>query len=226
MHFYLAIVLFITSVVAGIIFLFSAKNISSGKFFIGGAFHLACVILFLFTLFTAGTPEKNLIVFRLPFLFSICSGLILSGLAWNAKVKTIVKIYFALFLLTIPLFFFSPSRLINFLLTTRYTDTIGTSFPIRENYFLEQQSSFMNTVSIAPNYKIIKKQGLFHQTIQRNIVFAGPLDSILVLQFVSGERADIRGYSSHVTHVSTDTDSMDVSLKLVKETKNQIERRL
>lgn len=226
MHFYLAIVLFISSVVAGIIFLFAVKNISSRKFFIGGAFHLLCAILFLFTFFSAGTQEKNLIVFRLPFLFSVCSGLILSGLAWNSKVKTVVKIYFALYLLTIPLFFFSPSMLINFLLTTRYTDTIGKSFPVRENYFLEEQSSFMNSDSAAPNYKIIKKDGFFHQTIQRNIVFAGRLDSILVLQFISGEQVIVRGYSNRTTFVSSETDSLDVAVKLVKENKSQIERRL
>ena len=77
-----------------------------------------------------------------------------------------------------------------------------------------------------PHYKLIRKHGLFYETIQRDVLFNGKLDSIKVLQFVSGDKVMIRGYSAQVTFVSNELDSMDVEVKLVKQKHNQLERKL
>lgn len=120
------------------------------------------------------------------------------------------------------LFLFSPSRLTTFLLSGKYADTLGKTFAVGENYFLEQQISSGDNQS----YKLIKKHGMFHEAIQRNILFKGKLDSIHVLEFIPNEKTLIRGFSNTTTYVSSDVDSMDVEIKLVKEKQNQIERKL
>ena len=226
MYFYLAIILFISSVVGGIISLFVLKNISRTKILIGCAVHFILILIYLFSRFATTHKDLDSSDYSITFLLTVCSGIILCGMVFQAKVSVLFKVYFSLFVLTLPMFFFSPSRLVNFLLTTKYADTTGRIFPIEGNYFLEEQSAFIKNDSIAPTYKLIKKQGMFHQTIQRNVSFAGRLDSIQVLEFDTGEKVLVRGYSGHITFVSATIDSIDVTIKLVKDSKNQIERRL
>ena len=226
MHYYLAIILYILSVVAGVIAMIAVKNISPSKFLMGVAVHLIFVLLFLFTLFSGKQPISYPSFFNLSFLFFICSGIILFGLTWQSKTALLLKIYFALFACTIFLFVFSPSRMINFLLTEKYVDTLGKVFSTRENFFLEEQGSLMQGAVSNPHYKLIKKHGLFYETIQRDILFNGNLDSIKVLQIISGEKMMIRGYTNKVTYVSNEIDSMDVEVKLIKQKHDQIERKL
>jgi hypothetical protein len=225
MNFYLAIILYITSIVCGVILMFAVKNISRTKFSGFAFLHLVLIILFIVSTQLKKEAPGQLPVKNLFFLFVICSGIILFGLSWQSRVSIILKIYFSLFSLTLFLFLFSPSRMINFLLTARYADTLGKIIPLKENYFLEEQTSSMNGDSI-PSYKLIRKHGMFHETIVRDIRFNGNLDSIHILEFIRGEHVIIRGYSNKTTFVSSEIDSVDVDVKLVKENKNQIERKL
>lgn len=226
MHFYLAIILYILSVVAGVIAMIAVKNISPSKFLMGVAVHLIFILLFLFMLFARKQPSAYPSFFNLSFLFFICSGIILFGLTWQSKTALLLRIYFALFACTILLFVFSPSRMINFLLTQRYADTLGQVFSVGEDYFIEEQSSSMRVDTSIAHYKLIKKHGLFHETIQRDLLFNGNLDSIHVLQFISGEKMLIRAFTSKETYVSNEIDSMDVEVKLIKQKYDQIERKL
>jgi hypothetical protein len=225
LNIYLAIILFIISIVTGIISLFAGGNFSKRNFFTGISIHVLFIILFIIYA-TAENKSTYPALFKLSFLFTICSGLILCGIAWKTSASFIFKTYFSLYLITILLFIFSPSRLINFLLSASYADTTGKTFNVKDNYFLEEQTSSMNSSPAVPVYKLVRKSGMFHETIQRNISFNGDLDSIRVLEFITNERALIRGYSGKNTYVSSEVDSDDVELNLVKTKKGQIERRL
>jgi len=226
MNVYLAIILYIVSVVAGILALFAGKSISKINFLFLFLIHLLFIAGSIFATTTGNKTAGYTSITSLSFLFTICSGLILFGISWNSNVYVILKFYFSLFSLTLLLFIFSPSRMINFLLTAKYADTMGKTFSLGENYFLEEQTSFMNGDAAIPHYKLVQKHGMFHETIERDIVFGGNLDSIKVLEFTEGKTVLVRGYSGKNTFVSSEIDSVDAAIKLVKEKKDHIERKL
>lgn len=218
MSLYIAIILYILSLIIGLFLVATVKSVSTRIFLTVFSVHALFLFLFLLAKFVT---QKNETEDHFTFLLFICTGVILAGLAWKSSIHLFFKIYCSLFFLTIPLFFFSPSRLMVFLLTSQYTGTIGKSFHVQENYFLEQQHATSATTA----YKLVRKHGLFHETIQRNISFNGVLDSVHILGFDSMKNASIRGYTSKVTFVSSENDSVDVTLKLEKEKTNNIERR-
>ncbi len=219
MTLYITIIIYILSLIIGLFLMAVVKTITKGKIFLFASVHIFFLLLFILTRTNSTTAESST---NYSFLFFISSGIMLAGLAWRSNIQLLFKIYFSLFALTIVLFIFSPSRLMVFLLSGKYTDTLGKIFPVGENYFLEQQ----NTPTGIQRFKLINKHGMFHETIQRDIVFKGSLDSIRVVEFISKEKVVIRGYSGKTTYVSTDVDSVDVEVKLVKEKQNQIERKL
>jgi len=219
MNLYIAIILYILSIVAGLFLLASVKTIPKRRFFLLAALHFFFLVIFVLVKLIA---YKSLSETNWSFLLFICSGIVLAGLAWRSSVPALLRFYFSAFAFTLILFLFSPSRLMVFLLSGKYTETLGSTFPVRDEYFLEQQ----NTSSTAfPTYKLIQKHGLFHQAIQRDIQFKGKLDSIRILEFTRGEKTIIRGYSSSITYVSTNTDSADATVPLVKMNQTTIERR-
>jgi hypothetical protein len=150
---------------------------------------------------------------------------LLCGLAWRSECPKILRIYFSIFALTIPLFIFSPSMLMNFLLTMNYSSTNGPTFPLYGNYFIEEQNSGgQDGTSI--KYKVILKKGIFHQTIQRDISFEKKLDSIRVLEVNPGMNISLRGYTSTKTHVSSEIDSMDVVVPLFNDKPGSVQYQL
>ena len=76
------------------------------------------------------------------------------------------------------------------------------------------------------HYKLIQKKGIFHATIQRDLVFNGKLDSIKVLDFDKSSKGLIRGYTSIKTFVSTQIDSLDVEITLTKKSADGVEYKL
>ena len=221
MPFYIAIILFITSVIAGLIASIVGKNMPKEKFFLYAAIHG----MFLFAFIASLILRKDPAAYNYFFLIFICSGLFLSGIAWRSNSFIGLKIYFSLFVITIAMFILSPSRLVNFLLTTKYKDTLGESFLVRENFFLERQSSSMHAEDL-PLYKLIRKRGLFHSTIQRDLNFNGKLDSIKILEFDKSSLSVIRGYTSQASYVSNALDSADVEITMKKKTNDGLEYKL
>jgi hypothetical protein len=223
MIFYLSIAFYISSVIAALIFMIIGRHISSKRFLILTATH---GILFVFYFVTAFLSRRNADApSNFTFLLFICSGVSLSGLVWRISVPLPLKIYFAAFALSFPMFLFSPSRLVNFLLTARYSDSLGKSFLVDGNVFLEQQNSWSVKTSKS-SYKIIRKKGLFHQTLARDIAFDFPLDSIHLLYYQSDDTAVIRGFRIHESFVDTKIDSQDVHVSLKSRKRNTIERKL
>lgn len=221
MSFYISIIVFITSVIAGVISMIIGKNMSKEKFVLLAVFHAMLLFGFIASIFLRKESSAN----NYFFLFFICSGIVISGIAWRSQANLALKVYFSLFVLTIGMFILSPSRLANFLLTTKYADTLGESFLVKENFYLERQSSSMRAEQ-KPLYKLIRKRGIFHSSIQRDLDFGGKLDSIKVLEFDKSSLGLIRGYTGVSTYVSTKIDSVDVEILMKKKTTDGLEYKL
>lgn len=223
MSFYLAIILFITSVICGLILVIVNKTLARDKFFLYAALHLILLFGFIGSLILKKPSAE--VTFSYFLLVFICSGIVLSAVSWRSAIPKVMRYYFSLYLLTLPLFLISPSMLVNFLLTGRYTDSVGKNFELGQRYFIETQGTVMKDDSV-PHYKLIRKKGMFHETIQRDIVFGGKLDSVRVLKLEANEIVEIRGYTSKLTFVSTEIDSNDLTLPLTKKKLNEIEYKL
>ena len=221
MSFYIAIIAFITSVIAGILSMIAGKNIDRRRFILFATMHGMLLFSFLASLMLTKDPNA----FNYFFMAYICSGIILSGLAWRSFIFIGLKIYFGLFALTIGMFILSPSMLVNFLLTTRYTDSLGESFHVTENFYIERQNTKISNDSF-PHYKLIRKRGIFHSSLQRDIIFNGKLDSIKVIEFDKSNLGLIRGYTSIQTFVSTKIDSVDVEIVIKKKSNDGLEYKL
>jgi hypothetical protein len=216
MTFYLSFFVFILSLIAGLALMIAAKDMRRDKFLLLTAVHI--IFLFGFIASLLLRKNDNADSYNYFFMTFICSGVILSGLAWRSFAPLFLKIYFSIFILTIPLFLFSPSMLLNFLLTMNYKETNGPVFKLEDKYFLEKQNNTQNGNGI-PHYKIIVEHGIYHQTIQRDIIFGGKLDSIKMLDYQKGKSFQIRGYTSKSTYVSSEVDSTEVTipLKVIKQ---------
>jgi hypothetical protein len=219
MTFYLGLFVFIISVVVGLIVLIAGKGIKNEKFLLIVIIHffflLAALAVLAFQKNEQGTGNFF-------FLFFICSGLVLSGLAWRSPVSKYFRYYFSIYILTVPLFLISPSLLMNFLLTASFAGTDEPLLHLEGRYFLEKQNASRNK-NAGEYYKLIKKKGVFHQTIQRDITFGKKLDSVKVIEYIEGNSIRVRGYTSLVTHVSSDIDSSDQTLPLLSKKAGDIE---
>jgi hypothetical protein len=107
----------------------------------------------------------------------------------------------------------------------KFSSTTGPEYHIFDRYYLEMQNS-TNEVDANPHYKLVMKQGLFHKTIQRDLSFNGRLDSVKVLENSDGNKIRLRGYTSKVSYVSTDIDSIDLLVPLKTLKQGDVEYRL
>lgn len=219
MAFYLGLFIFIISVVVSLIVLIAGKGIKNDKFLLFVTIHL---LFLLAAIASIAIQKKENGMGNFFFLFFICSGLLLCGLAWKSTVSKYFRYYFSIYALTIPIFLISPSLLMNFLLTASFTGTNEPLIALTGRYFLEKQNISRNK-NERENYKLIKKKGVFHQTIQRDITFGNKLDSVKVIEFIEGKNLIVRGYTSVVTHVSTEIDSADQTLLLLNKKAGEIE---
>jgi hypothetical protein len=217
----IAIISYILSFVVSLVFIFTGKRLHPGMFQMFIGIHIVFLAFFLFTVFTIskGTGAS------LAFLFFFCSGIVVAGLAFGMNKALPFKIYFGLFPASIVLFLLSPSTLLNFLVTGSFSSG-EKLIPVQGKYYLEIQNSFDKNDSANLQYKLIRKTGMFHKTISRNISFNGKLDSVRVLNFQNEMATEIRGYIGKKTFVSDEVDSVDVTLNLNPANKDVIERRL
>jgi hypothetical protein len=114
--------------------------------------------------------------------------------------------------------------MMNFLVTAHYSSTTGEAFHLQGRYFIEEQNSTQSADNI-PRYKVITRTGIFHKTIQRDINFQGKLDSVHIIS-MDNQRMTLRGFISHKTYVSEETDSSDVEIVLRKIKQGEIEYKL
>ena len=218
---YAAIIGYILSNIIALALVFTGKKLNPGVFRMLAALHLMFGVFFIFNLITNKEESPRYV----SFLVFFCSGIITGGLALGTKTNIVLRIYFGLFCISIFVFILSPSLLLNFLLTAsfnRHKDLI----PVKENYFLERQSSAFSSDSSGIRYKLIEKSGMFHKTIARDLDFKGKLDSMRVLSYEDRKYFLVRGYSGTKNFVEEEIDSVDIQIDLLPARKDVIERRL
>ncbi len=218
---YVAIIAYILSNIVSLALVFTGKKLKPGWFRMLASLHLIFAIVFLFNLFTDKIESPRYV----SFLVFFCSGIITGGLALGTKTNLILRIYFGIFCASIFVFIVSPSMLLNFLLTANFSFH-SHLIPVRENYFLEKQSTTFSSDSSDVKYKLIQKNGMFHKTIARDLAFNAKLDSIKVISFEENKIALVRGYTSRKSFVEDAIDSVDVSISLNPQKRDEIERRL
>ena len=98
--------------------------------------------------------------------------------------------------------------------------------PLKENYFLERQTSAFSSDSSGIKYKLIEKNGMFHKTIARDLDFKGKLDSMRILSYDERKSFIIRGFTSVKNFVEDKRDSIDLTIELLPARRDVIERRL
>ena len=218
---YIAIISYILSNIIALAFVFTGKKLNPGFFRLLAALHLVFGIFFIFNLINNKEESPRYVSFMVFF----CSGIITGGLALGTKTNIILKIYFGLFCLSIFVFILSPSLLLNFLLTASF-NRHRDMMPLKENYYLERQTSTFSSDSSGMKYKVIRKKGMFHETIARDLDFKGKLDSMKILSFGERKYFLIRGYTSNKSFVEDKIDSVDITVDLLPARKDIIERRL
>jgi len=92
-------------------------------------------------------------------------------------------------------------------------------------YYLEAQNVIKEDET-KPLYKLMLKRGMYKQTIERDILFSGKLDSVKVLEVNGAHSMLIRGYSSENTYVSSKIDSLDVEVSLRKQKYGDVEYKI
>ncbi|MBP6334882.1 MAG: hypothetical protein KA444_05365 [Bacteroidia bacterium] len=221
MSFYIAIICYLVCLSVAFMLLATGRNLPSSRLTLFGLLHSMLLMAFLASL----VLRKEGTAFNYFFLAYICSGVLLSGLFIRSGFPLYIKAYFGLFALTLPLFMFSPSMLVNFLLTMSYSDASGPKFKLTGKYSLESQTIVKDDSKI-PKYKLVLKRGMYKQSIERDINFGGRLDSVKVLEVNGTHSMLIRGYHSSKTFVSSESDSMDVEVSLRKQKYGDVEYKL
>jgi len=218
---YVAIIGYILSNVIALALLFTGKKLNPGIFRLLATLHFVFGVFFIFNLITNKEETPRYV----SFLVFFCSGIITGGLALGTQKNIIIKVYFGLFCLSIFVFILSPSLLLNFLLTASFNRHKDMML-LKENYFLERQTSTFSSDSSGVKYKVIRKKGMFHETIARDLDFKGKLDSMKVLSYEDRKFILLRGYTSNKSFVEDKIDSVDVTIELIPTSKDLIERRL
>jgi hypothetical protein len=224
MSFYIAIFLFIASVIGGLILVITNKKMRKDRFLLLSSLHGILLFAFIASVILK-KGVTNQVHFNYFLLIFICSGILISAVSWRTDIPKLFKYYFSLYLLTVPMFLISPSMLVNFLLTGKYTEATGPQFALGQRYFIQTQGTVMTDDSV-PHYKLIRLKGMFHETIQRDVVFGGKLDSVRVLQFDNNSMIEVRGYISKSNFVEVVLDSSDITLPLKKKKPHDIEYKL
>lgn len=172
-----SIIFYILSLVISLALMMVSSRISQGvkkKFIIS---HVILLLLY-FTSFFFIKSANNFI-----FMLFFCLGICVAGLVIRSSFKVWLKMMYSTFLLSILLFFYSPSLLFSLLATQKFPTKTSTEFNLKENFYLAKQQSMLTISSAAPTYKIISKSGNFYKTLERDISFPSSIDSIRLVYF-------------------------------------------
>ena len=116
-------------------------------------------------------------------LFTICSGVILSGWAIRNTYPVLpVRIYLISYLLTVLLFLWSPSLLFYTISGNYRLYRPEQQFNLKSNYFLVEQQSMMTNGDMPVRYKVIRKFGIYNKTLARDLDFGGRLKDAGLVQ--------------------------------------------
>lgn len=206
----ISISLYILSIIAGLILAITGKKIPDTflKIFSWAhiSFALALIILSLITF-------QNTLSLWLILLF-FCSGLVFSGIIIRKLKNKAVKIYFAVFPVSIFLFVYSPTRFFKSVYTGDFSNLKSESISLTNNYFIEKQDIFGETEN-GFNYKIYRKKGIISETVETGIFTEEQIDSVSVILMEPGDTLVLRMYDASM-------NSTDLAISLKTNRRNQI----
>lgn len=117
-------------------------------------------------------------------LLCVCSGLALSG--WAIRNKSLAlpfRIYLGLYLLSVPAFLWSPSRLFYTISGNASLYRSEQQFHLGSNYWLVEQNSMFSSGDEPAQYKFIQKYGIYNKTWVRNIDFGQRIERASLIRF-------------------------------------------
>ncbi len=173
-----AIIIYILSIVTGLVLMMVGSRISKRVINTLMIFHFLLFSVF-FVLWISGNEEKTFFNHHFIFLFSICTGVMLSGYALRVVSNIFLRIYFSLYLLTLPVFVYSPSTLISAIAFYKKADLAGKPYVTGfENYYIEKHNSMLANMEGVILYKIVKRKSGITKTIARHIHLDCPPEHI------------------------------------------------
>lgn len=129
------------------------------------------------------------------FAFYFCSGIILFGMVSRRAFHLPSKIYFGIFILSFPVFVFSPSMVLSLISFGELKKDLNSKFSLGNSFFLEKQQSMFANNNSELSYKVIKRIGYFNKTIARDLYFsASAIDSAKLIEIQEGKGVLVRGY--------------------------------
>jgi hypothetical protein len=137
------------------------------------------LFLFFFLLWITGTKLKFYFNYHYIFLFAVCSGVLLSGYVLRMVPGIWLRIYFSLYLLTIPVFVYSPSTLISAIAFYKKSDLAGKPYQTgMKYYYIEKHNSMLANMEGVILYKIVKRKAGITKTLARHIQLDCPPEHI------------------------------------------------
>jgi hypothetical protein len=137
------------------------------------------LFLFFFLLWITGTKLKFYFNYHYIFLFAVCSGVLLSGYVLRMVPGIWLRIYFSIYLLTIPVFVYSPSTLISAIAFYKKSDLAGKPYQTgMKYYYIEKHNSMLANMEGVILYKIVKRKAGITKTLARHIQLDCPPEHI------------------------------------------------
>ena len=108
-----------------------------------------------------------------------CTGILMAGDVARKSFPKVIKVYFLSFLLTVPVFIVSPSRIISLVAGKGFGNPGEGRYRVIDNLYLVRTSDPIDSLG-RYKYKFIKEMGFFHKTIARSIPAPKVIDSISI----------------------------------------------
>lgn len=205
-----AIIIYILSVVTGLVLMMVGARISKRVINTLMIFHFLLFAAF-FVVWLSGNDEQSFFNHHFLFLFSICTGVVLSGYMLRMVANILLRIYFSLFMLTLPVFVYSPSTLISAIAFYKKADLAGKPYATgMEYYYIERHNSMLANMEGVILYKIVKRHAGITKTIARHIHLECPPEHIEEFK-LSGDT--LISFLIHCPPGSLETKEVTVEIK-------------
>lgn len=173
-----SIIVYILSLVSGLVLMMVGARINRRIIKTLMILHLLLFAAF-FIVWLTGNDEQSFFNHHFLFLISVCTGVALSGYALRMVSSIFLRFYFSLYLLTLPVFVYSPSTLISAIAFYKKADLAGKPYTTGvENYYIEKHNSMLANMEGVILYKIVKRKAGITKTIARHIQLNCPPEHI------------------------------------------------
>lgn len=215
--FIVTITLYLVSLVATLVGAFFSRFVPARVINTLVIFHFLSLMFWVFmkngdeTVLAPGTSNYLFLAFT-------CSGIFVSAILLRKEYPVYMKAYFFLFLLTLPVFLFTPSRLLGFIASGNPAAVNPVRFRLLSNYYLVELPG-----SVPDNsFKLVREMGIFHKTLARNVVLPEGTDSVRLLDLLEDVSVSVRTYSGSQ---GPDSADMVIPFGTPERNDNQITRK-